>query len=251
MDALEPPERSAHSPVPLVLVGLVLVVALGTWLKASGEQPAASPSTGTAAQGSPSADGSPTPTPAAVDLAEGPLSIGRYSLAAKGVPFSLNVPSGGWRSYANFSISKSTVGPQGAEAIIYWTGIGSGKGIHPCGQWWGSPVGTIADFAAEAATARGIELVEGPSDVYLGGHTAQHVVFTVRKDVACNPGFFYTWEAATGGAFWTGIDVGDTVRVWLVDIDGTFLYIEADTDMRAGAGLGSEINQIVKSISFD
>ncbi len=94
MDTLEPPERSPRSPVPLVLVGLVLVVALGTWLKASGERPAASPSTGSAAQESPNADGSPSPPPAAVELAEGPLSIGRYSLTAKGVPFSFDVHSG-------------------------------------------------------------------------------------------------------------------------------------------------------------
>ena len=79
---------------------------------------------------------------------------------------------------------------------------------------------------------------------------AQHVVFTVRKDVGCNPGFFYTWPNDRGGAFWTSTRVGDTIRVWIVDVQGTRLFIEGDTHRRAGSQLEKEIRQIVGSIRF-
>jgi hypothetical protein len=79
---------------------------------------------------------------------------------------------------------------------------------------------------------------------------AQHVVFTVRKDVGCDPGFFYHWPNDTGGAFWTSTRAGDTIRIWIVDVQGTRLFIEGDTHRRAGPQLEREILQIVGSIRF-
>jgi hypothetical protein len=77
------------------------------------------------------------------------------------------------------------------------------------------------------------------------------VVFTVREDVGCDPGFFYTWRDVKGGAFWTRTHVGDTIRVWLVKLGRTLLFIEGDTHKAAGSDLELEIRQIVRSIRFD
>jgi hypothetical protein len=77
------------------------------------------------------------------------------------------------------------------------------------------------------------------------------VVFTVRKDVACNPGFFHTWTPVDEGPFWSGVLVGDTIRIWLVEMNGIVLYIEGDTHRYAGHGLEKEVERIVGSMRFD
>ena len=106
------------------------------------------------------------------------------------------------------------------------------------------------DLAAAVARAPGTKLVKGPSDVTLGGHPAKHVVLTVRKNVGCDPGFFYTWRDVYGGTLWPTTDVGDTIRVWIVAVDGTRLFIAAATTEEADAELKKEIKQIVESIRF-
>ena len=64
-----------------------------------------------------------------------------------------------------------------------------------------------------------------------GGKPAKHVVLRVRKDLGCDPGFFFTWDASWGGAFWKETHAGDTIRVWIVDIGRTFLVLEAETSI--------------------
>jgi hypothetical protein len=72
----------------------------------------------------------------------------------------------------------------------------------------------------------------------------------VRKNVGCDPGFFYTWRDVNGGALWTTTGVGATIRVWIVDVDGTRLFIGAATTQEASSDLDQEIQQIVGSIRF-
>ncbi|HEY6566282.1 MAG TPA: hypothetical protein VI341_02085, partial [Actinomycetota bacterium] len=200
--------------------------------------------------GSPTPLASPSPMSAEVGLDVGPLSVGRHPLITEGVPFSFSVPTSGWENHGNVYLSKSVVGPQGADAIIYWTSISDGDHAESCGQWWGSPVGSISDFAAAVATP-GTKVISGPSDVTVDGRVAKRVVFTVREDVGCNPGFHYTWEEGKlDGAFWAETDVGDTIRVWLVKLGREFLYIEGDTHDNTGPDLAHEILQIVRSIRF-
>jgi hypothetical protein len=94
---------------------------------------------------------------------------------------------------------------------------------------------------------------QGPSDVTLGGHPAKHVVVTVRQNVGCHPGFFYTWRAVNGGAFW-GTTVGDTIKVWIVSVGGTRLFIAAATTGEVNwltTRLRKTVQQIVESIRFE
>jgi hypothetical protein len=235
------------------VAALALTIPLGIRLSAN-EEGAAPASSDAPAHETPANDDSPTPvvspspTTARVRFAEF-LRIGRHSLTVEGVPLSFSVPTRGWARYGKLYISKSSVGPSGADAIIYWTSVSDGALAEPCGQWWGSPVGSMADFAAEASRKPGTELISGPSDVTVGGRAAQHVAFTVREDVGCHPGFFYTWQQVLGGPFWFGAHVGDTIRVWLVKPRGTLLYIEGAT--HPDSGLAQEVQQIVDSIRFE
>ena len=192
------------------------------------------------------------PVPEAVDPIERP-SGRRLSRIVEGVPFSFTLPPYGWERFGTISLNKSAFGPQGAEGIIFWTSFPDGRDHDPCATLLRPQVGPSAvDLAAAVSTAPGTMLVAGPSDVTIGGHPAKHVVLTVREDVGCHPGFFFTWEPPfRGGAMWDTTEVGDTIRIWIVDVEGTRLFIEAETHKDAGLGLKREIQRIVESIRFN
>jgi hypothetical protein len=199
--------------------------------------------------------------PTGPDVRPDPLPGHRQSRTVDGVTFSfaahrtwtdgpiVELPDGELRS-GRLLISKSIAGPQGAEAVIFWTGIADGGPARPCGQWWGSPVGSLNDYAVALGTTPGVELVEGPAQVTVGGLPARHVVVTVRDDVGCDPGFFYRWRAECWGPCWIRSNVGDTIRVWLVDVDGTRLFFAAETSTQADDRLVEEIQRIIGSIRF-
>ena len=192
----------------------------------------------------------------------------RQTVTEKGLQFSFRVPTsmrwegGSWERKSSISTSKSSGGPvsinrsirgpQGAEAIIFWSSFPDGDYADPCAPLLGRSLGrSAAKFAAAVSTAPGTKLVKGPANVTLGGHPAKHVVLTVRENVGCEPGFFYTWRDTWGGALWPTTSVGDTVKVWIVNVKGVRLFIAAATTTQATGWLKKEVQQIVESIRFD
>ena len=197
----------------------------------------------------------PLPDPAPrTDVGPGGwLAIGSHALTVDGVPLSFSVPAlGGWARYGSLSISKDTFGSQGAEAMIYWTGFPDGAYTDPCDYLLDLPAGaSAADVAAAVSTMPGTELVTEPSDTTVGGRAASYVMLTVQEDLGCDPGFFFTSDPPPGGPGWWTTDVGDTIRAWIVDVDGTLLFIAGATKPTAHPELEHELEQIVASIEFD
>jgi hypothetical protein len=168
-----------------------------------------------------------------------------------------------WESH-DFYLSKSTKGPQGAEAIIFWTSFPDGEspGQDPTGyERFLDVVGSaaepsVSDLAAAVSSVAGTEVVTGPSDVTVGGHDGIYVELFVTYRIldngaVCYPGLFYSWLEDDGGAFWGDLIPGDTIRVWMVDVDGTPVFIEAATHWNAGPAVADEIQQIIDSIQFE
>jgi hypothetical protein len=85
----------------------------------------------------------------------------------------------------------------------------------------------------------------------VGGRAAKHAVVRVREEVGCDPGFFFTWPPPDGGAFWLDTVPGDTIRVWIVDVNGTQFVIEAETRPNAGSAVEREIQQFIESVRFE
>ncbi|MGB7859227.1 MAG: hypothetical protein WBM90_01885 [Acidimicrobiia bacterium] len=190
---------------------------------------------------------------------QGDFLLGRHTLTAEGVSFSVDVSAMGWEPWSidggTWLISKSTHGPQDAEAVIFWAGFPDGTYADPCEiyDWTLTGGSTAAALWANAVSrAPGTQLVSGPSEVTIGGLTAHHVVVRVAEDVGCDPGFFYNWKAQTGGALWVRSELGDTIRVWIVDVDGKRLFIAGETRaIGTGSIIDQEIYSIVESIRFD
>jgi hypothetical protein len=175
------------------------------------------------------------------------------------------MPWANWESHDVY-MSKSTEGPQGAEAIILWTSLpddlAAGAAFHGdyvlCRDLLGASPGrsSLADVVATVSTVAGTDLVSGPSDVTVGGRAATYVSFFLTYSVLgngsiCSPGVFMSWDDPEGGAMWGNMMAGDTIRVWIVDVDGTRLFIEAATHWNADPDVGLEIQQIVDSIQFE
>lgn len=199
----------------------------------------------------PTSESGPSPSLAGVNPGSADFTAGSHSLSVDGISLSFNVPNGGWEPFSSLFISKSFRGPQGAEALIFWATFPGGALAESC-NLDSPPVGpSVADLATAVSTAPGTELVTGPSDVTVGGRAAKHIVVTVREKLGCDPGFFYNWKARMGGALWVTSDVGDTIRVWIVDVDGTRLFIGGETRKDSGSRPGEEIEQIVDSIRFE
>jgi hypothetical protein len=193
--------------------------------------------------------------PSSKQPGDGPATTTRLSRTVSGVAFSLVAPNPPWTPGGpsdGLYVSQSTVGPQNAEAVVLWTGFPDGDEADPCPRLLDPAVGASAtDLAATVASAPGTELVRAPTDVRVGGRPAQHIVVTVREDLGCDPGYFYTWRDTAGGPFWAGTDPGTTIDVWIVDVAGTLLVIEAETTPQAGAEAHREIRQVLNSIRFD
>jgi hypothetical protein len=244
-DPLGPVRRPGGFVGTFVLVALVITATVVAWLTSNEPRTAAVP---------PRDDPAPSlfsmPSPVGIGSIKR-LPGGENALNVDGVPFSFIVRRRGWVRFDGISINKSTIGPQGAEAIIFWTGLPDGDHADPCTHLLGpsawSPGG---DLAGAISAAPGTELVTGPSHVVVGGRPAEHVVLTVRDDVGCDPGFFYAWNGVDAGPFWSKTAVGSTIRVWIVDVADTRLFIEAATTKQAGSDLVKEVHQIVRSIRF-
>lgn len=248
--------RGAHPVV--VAVALVIVAFVGINLLFAGgdeKRPAAvsvspSPAPSSSATSRPSA----SPAPAVVSIDSGDLRWGRNSVRVGAIEFSLDLPSG-WEGfgpgYGNY-VTKSARGPQGAEAKLFWAIDSDTAAAWTCAYLRSRAIGpSAADLAAAVAAVPGTDVVASPSDIVVGGLPAKHVVLSVRDDVGCDPGFFFAYPIVWGGALWPETVPGDTIRVWIVDVDGTRLFIEGATHEDAGPALDEDIQRMVDSIQFE
>jgi hypothetical protein len=199
-----------------------------------------------------------TAAPDTVFIPEQMFGAGPYEVTVAGIPMSFEVPwdeasADGWASNGDFYVSKSIVGPQGAEAAVLWTSFPNGSYPAPCFDVLPREAATsAADLAAAVGRAPADAIaVLGPVDVTVGGRPAKQVLFTVGDDHGCHPGFFFRWPDVYGGPLWGGTGRGDTISVWIVEVDGTLLFIEGLTSTQATPKLRREVQQVVDSIRFE
>ena len=201
---------------------------------------------------------SPVPTAAAIPPA-GELAIGRHSMTLAGVPLSIELTTAGWSSNGQFGIDKGNFqsGTPDAASFILWPASAPDNVFaDPCTSTTLSPPAgpSAVELAAAVSTLPGIDLVSGPSEVTVGGYPAQHVVLTVPEDIGCAPNDFYLWyddDDPSGeiGRYATELDW--TVYVWIIDVDGTLVWIDGETYAASSPEAEQEVRQIVDSILFE
>jgi hypothetical protein len=217
--------------------------------------------------GGPAASPSPSPSPSPIAIesaaptiifpAAGPLAAGRHTLTEDGTVFSIQVPDG-WSS-SGLNCSGCTAdggwlarGPEGSgDPESIWAPVWNVDGVvaDPCTRTAGPIAQTATELADAVASLPGTDLVTAPEDVTVGGHPATHVVIKVRDDIQCSPSSFYMW--GVGGIFRFATALGETNRVWIVDVNGTRFWFEAETFEGASPELEQEIQDMVDSIQFE
>ncbi len=209
---------------------------------------------------SPTPQPSPSPSPVAAFPPEGKLAVGlRHATTGGGVPYSFSVPTAGWTSNGAYGIDKSTgIDADDASFILWPDEAPIGVFADPCASVKAPPIGaSAAKLAAAVAALPGTDLVSGPSDVTVGGYPAKHVVLTFGEDADCNADGqlageeFYLWYSPSEGSARYATELGSTIRVWIIDVDGAIVWIDGETFKGAGPGPEQEIQQIVDSIVFE
>jgi hypothetical protein len=197
----------------------------------------------------PSAPSRPTtPIPPA-----GRLAIGRHPLILAGTPLSFELATSDWISNGVFGIDKAAGVVADGAGLILWTNEADGLFADPCAGRRAPTVGpTIADLADAVAAVPGTALVSGPSDVTVGGRPAKLVVLSIPADLGCAAEEFYLWyDASKPDVARYATEIGSTIRVWIIDVDGRRIQIDAETYDGAGPGPEQEIQQIIDSIRFE
>jgi hypothetical protein len=238
--------RCSVRPVAVLIVafGLGLAYSAGAGLGPGEELDEANASADTAIE-SPSRDDSSSGGPDVVFQ-----NLVRRRATVDGTPFSMAVPTS-WERW-DFSITRSIVGPQGAEAIVLWSRVGGDRIPRPCGGMPGREIGgAVTHLAGRLAEAPGAELVGGPWDITLGGRAAAHVVMEIQEASRCQPGFFFRWpHGRCLGACWMEASIGSRIDVWIIDVAGAWIVFEAATSVR-DPQVELEIERIVRSVRFD
>ena len=209
---------------------------------------------GPAASPSPSVSPSPVASPTAAAFPPaGALAMGqRHSIMLEGRWLTFTVPTADWVSNGSFGIDKAAgIGPGGA-GFIFWVDTPVGIYREPCQQATAPAIGTsIPELAAAVGSVPGVEVVEGPRDVTVGGYAAKRVVITIPEDIGCPATKFHLWYAPGDDFGRYATQVGMTIRTWIIDVEGTPVWFDAETYEGAGPGPGQEIQRIVDSMQFE
>lgn len=245
--------------VAAVLVFAVVGVSLvqNGWVVGNSPSPTSSPSPSP----SPTPLPSPSPSPAATFLPKGALAAGRQTLTRGGIPLSFALQTANWHSDGFAWVNNDTSAGAERVSLLFWNPSPDGIYADPCAQITSEPVGpSAADLAAAMSTVAGTDLLSGPSDVTVGGYPAKLLVLAVQEDLPCTASSFNLWwydvgagdDCASAGACGRYVSTpGDTIRVWVVDVDGVRVVFEGETDKGAGSTAEQTIQDIVGSIQFE
>jgi hypothetical protein len=262
-------QMNGYAKLAAAIAAVVVVAVVGFNLLPASGGVAATPSPSPSPSPSPTPTPSPTPSPTPVafafpentDLAAGT----RYQWLVDGVPLSLAVPGDGWSTKgAPFgTINRDGgSGPNGTLAgswLLIWDV--ENVNVNPCSTRVLSPEPgpSAADLAAAIAGMPGVEVVEAPSEVTVGGLPAQRLVVALPDDLGCAPESDDLWYQSnspacggdTGPCWRYASEPGETIDLWIVDADGGRVVIEAETYKATQVGIKDEIQQIVDSVQFD
>lgn len=201
---------------------------------------------------------SPIPSPTTASAAfppSGSLAIGRHPMTLAGVRLTIEFPSAGWISNGEWGIDRGSIGASDSASFILWPASAPDNVFaDPCARTLLSPPpgSSTSELAAAVAAVPGVNLVSGPSEVSVGGYPAQHVVLTVPETIGCAATSFYLWEDLDNpGNNRYATQVGETFFVWIIDVDGTTVWIDGETFSASGPDAAQEVQEIVDSIVFE
>ena len=195
-----------------------------------------------------------SPTPAAISIGEGPapLPAGTYPVSDPfPVPMSVTVPAG-WSGniggpYALF-LQRDT-GPGAVDVTIF-----DDVYADPCHSEMGflapRPVGSVDALVAALAKMPNVKPTK-PVKSTIAGQTAKQLTLTAPSSATCSPaadGQYPTWQLPLRAVM--GMGPGQQDRVWVIDVGGVRLVIDAQEPVVQDPALHAEIQSILDSLKI-
>jgi hypothetical protein len=234
------PRRFTHMPTYVRLaagIAFVAVVGVGFLAFLNGDPNSVGPPTAT-----PTARATPAPTLS--PLSEGPLAAGRHVYEGEGVRVVLTVPAG-WEG-GQFSISKAP-----GRELPDGTNIGfrqpTSVFADPCApELSAEPMGPTVDELAAALAGLPNVIGVTQADVTISGFSGKHVSFIVdTTGIDCVMGLYGQ------DAFVRAAENGQRQDLWILDVAGTRLVIDAATFPDTSAGDRAEMQAIVDTLLIE
>ena len=125
---------------------------------------------------------------------------------------------------------------------------------HPCDgtSMLASAVGPSVGDLAEALAAQPLRAATDPVPVRVAGYEGMYVELSVPNDIdleACARGKFFSWTDTEGGDRWQQ-GPGQLDRLWILDVDGHRLVLDATALPGASEQQIAALTEMVDTIAF-
>ena len=216
------------------------------------EQPSATPSTSAAA---------PSTSAAALDgSGDGLRRVAGVPLGAFDNPgYTVEIPATGWEHDASFTLKET--GPS-VGFSVWDVGSVPGDPCHPL-TTMREPGPTVEDLA-QALVAQASRNASTPTPVTVDGHHGLYLEWSVPADavVTGDADFkgcdvqgnghtdFISWRGDGGGTRYQQA-AGQIDQLWILDVDGHRLVVDASWSPGASQAARDELADIVASLEFD
>jgi hypothetical protein len=194
-----------------------------------------------------------TPTSTATPLPpEGALKPGNYVLDNPAELPSLRITFTVPRAWRGFELGALRgVGPR-HMGVTFW--LVDSVYADPCHVERGLvAVGPTVDDLANALANQPRRHGTAPTDASVDGYAGKYVELTVPQHINftdCDSGQFRSWRTPTGGLRWQQ-GPGQVDQLWILDVQGTRLVMDATYMPGTSARDRAELRQIVASVHID
>jgi hypothetical protein len=250
----------------LAAVALTVVIGIGLLSGGGGfgfgPGPTASPTPSPTATATPTATARPTST-AEAGLPQGPFDLSRPRPGSDVIPMTVTIPASGWVQLVDFNFLRKGNGVDLAEALVMPMAYPAGTGFYvpgdPCRSTStrpDTPVTTVDDLVAALAAQASRDASE-PVDVMVGGYEGKSVTLHVPDDApfdratfdGCEDSSFISYDTEQSGNLWHHRP-GQIDDLWIVDVDGVIVVIDAEYGPDTPAELVEEMRTLAQSVTF-
>ncbi len=232
------------------VVGILLIGAGAVWIGGSN------------GIGTPVATPSPTPPPLPFP-SSGAVDSGTYRITIPGVPAVTVTLPAGWTNGGAGGPTKNDSTPL-LVSLSPWV-VGNIY-ADPCK--WGDgaldpPVGPSVDDLANALAKQPLRNGTTPTPVTVDGYSGKYMELSTPADLdlatcskaaggsASTPGAFVTWVGTAGDDYNGLATPGSHDRVWILDVDGVRLVLDATDYASATSEDKAELQSIIDSIQIE
>jgi hypothetical protein len=257
---------------PAAKLPLVAAIVIGILCGCVAAAPSPSPTSSPAATPSPTPSGAPTTaaptaTQRRTSIPEAGLPEGPFEFEDKGLAMTVTIPASGWTFDPQFTllIKGGEVANLPEAGILFWS-FAPGTAFYvpgdPCQATStkpDAPATTVDDLAAALAAQASRDASE-PVDVMAGGYAGKSIILHVPDDaVAVAPPRFDECEGGEFVSYGTEVDAfartqqgpGQIDELWILDVDGAIVIIDAMARPDTSPALVEEMRSIAESATFD